>query len=162
MQIFYEHLFLRLRWLLLTACTCLFSLIFTTFLPIFSCANIGAATSILLFLSEIHHLYTTLFDKYIDDELLIKNLRIIYKICFPKNKCSKNFWKIVRKIVRSSHRRCSVKRGVLRNFAKLTGKHLCQSLFIKKETLAQMFFCEFYEISKRTFFTENFRTTASE
>ena len=32
-------------------------------------------------------------------------------------------------IIRSSHRRCSVKKGVLRNFAKFTGKHLCQTLF---------------------------------
>ena len=31
--------------------------------------------------------------------------------------------------VKSSHRRCSVRKGVLRNFAKFTGKHLCQSLF---------------------------------
>ena len=31
--------------------------------------------------------------------------------------------------VRSSHRRCSVGKGVLQNFAKFTGKHLCQSLF---------------------------------
>ena len=30
---------------------------------------------------------------------------------------------------KSSHRRCSVKKGVLRNF---TGKHLCQSLFLIK------------------------------
>ena len=30
---------------------------------------------------------------------------------------------------RSSHRRCSVKKDVLRNFAKFTGKHLCQRLF---------------------------------
>ena len=29
-------------------------------------------------------------------------------------------------------RRCSVKKGVLRNFAKFTGKHLCQSLFFNK------------------------------
>ena len=36
---------------------------------------------------------------------------------------------------RSSHWRCSVKKGVLRNFAKFTGKHLCQSLFFKKEAL---------------------------
>ena len=28
---------------------------------------------------------------------------------------------------KSSHRKCSVKKGVLRNFAKFTGKHLCQS-----------------------------------
>ena len=33
--------------------------------------------------------------------------------------------------VRSSHRRCSVRKVVLRNFAKFTGKHLCQSLFNK-------------------------------
>ena len=33
---------------------------------------------------------------------------------------------------RSSHPRCSVKKGVLRNFAKFTGKHLCQSLFFNK------------------------------
>ena len=30
---------------------------------------------------------------------------------------------------RSSHWRCSVRKGVLRNFAKFTGKNLCQSLF---------------------------------
>ena len=60
-------------------------------------------------------------------------------------------------------KRC--KKGVLRNFAKLTGKYLCQSLlfnkvaglrpqacnFIKKETLAQVFSCEFFDISKKTF-----------
>ena len=34
--------------------------------------------------------------------------------------------------IRSSHRRCSVRKGVLKNFAKLTGKHLCQSLFFNK------------------------------
>ena len=32
---------------------------------------------------------------------------------------------------RSSHRRCSVKEGVLINFAKFTGKHLRQSLFFE-------------------------------
>ena len=53
------------------------------------------------------------------------------------------------------------KKGVHRNFAKFTGKHLCQSLFfnkvagratlLKKETLAQVFSCEFCEISMNTF-----------
>ena len=74
---------------------------------------------------------------------------------------------------RSSHRRCSVKKDVLRNLAKFTGKHLCRSLFfnkvrkpqgcnfIKKEILAQVFSCEFIEISKNTFSTEHLRTTAS-
>ena len=33
---------------------------------------------------------------------------------------------------RSSHRRCSVRKGVLRNLTKFTGTHLCQSLFFNK------------------------------
>ena len=57
------------------------------------------------------------------------------------------------------------KKGVLRNFAKFTGKHLYQSLFltklqtrvtscnlIKKKTLVQVFYSEFCELSKNTFF----------
>ena len=47
------------------------------------------------------------------------------------------------------------KKVVLRNFAKFTRKHLCQSQacnFIKNETLEQVFSCEFCEISKNTFF----------
>ena len=57
------------------------------------------------------------------------------------------------------------KKGLLRNIAKFTGKHLCQILFfnnvaglrpqvcnfIKKESLIQVFSCEFCEISKKTF-----------
>ena len=64
---------------------------------------------------------------------------------------------------RSTHRRCSVKKCVLRNFAKFTGKHLCQSLCFNEVagTAAQVFSCEFCEISKNTFFTEHLRTTAS-
>ena len=62
------------------------------------------------------------------------------------------------------------KKKVLRNFEKFTGKHLCESLFfnkveacnfIKKETLAQVFSCEFREISKNTSFTEHIRVTSS-
>ena len=33
---------------------------------------------------------------------------------------------------RSSHQRCSIKKSVLRNFAKFTGKHLCQSFYFNK------------------------------
>ena len=33
---------------------------------------------------------------------------------------------------RGSHRRCFMKKSVLRNFTKFTGKHLCQSLFFNK------------------------------
>ena len=33
---------------------------------------------------------------------------------------------------RSSHRRCSVRKGTLNNFSKFTGKRLCQSLLFNK------------------------------
>ena len=36
---------------------------------------------------------------------------------------------------RSSHRGCSVRKAVLRNFEKFTGKHLCQSFFFNKVSL---------------------------
>ena len=32
----------------------------------------------------------------------------------------------------SSHERYSMEKGALRNFTKLTGKHLCQNLFVNK------------------------------
>ena len=68
------------------------------------------------------------------------------------------------------------KKDVLRNFAKFTGKHLCQRLFlnkvaglrpkacnfIKKKFLAQVFSCEFCEISKNTFFHRTPLVDASE
>ena len=54
------------------------------------------------------------------------------------------------------------KKGSSKNFAKFTGEHLYQSLFFKKETLAQAFSCEFCEISKNAFFTEQLLTTASD
>ena len=39
----------------------------------------------------------------------------------------------VYKNTRSSHQRCSIIKGVLINFAKFTGKHQCQSLFLNKD-----------------------------
>ena len=66
------------------------------------------------------------------------------------------------------------KKVVLRNFAKFTGKHLCQSLFfnkvtdwrsailLKKDTLAQVFSCQFCKISKNTFFHRTPQVAASE
>ena len=56
---------------------------------------------------------------------------------------------------RSSRRRCSVKKGVLKNFTKYTGKHLCQSLFFNKKNPVN--FVKFL----RTHFTEHLWTTAS-
>ena len=52
--------------------------------------------------------------------------------CFnrmPKAKVNLHFERL---IDRSSRRKCSVRKGVLSNFTKFTGKHLCQSLFFNK------------------------------
>ena len=73
---------------------------------------------------------------------------------------------------RSSRPEVFCNKGVVRNFAKFTGKHLRQSLFfnkvcffinfIKKETLAQSFSCEICEISKNTFYYRTPLVAASE
>ena len=63
----------------------------------------------------------------------------------------------------SGNFRCYIKIVFLKNFAKFTGKHLCQSLFatLLKKRLWHRFFCEFCEIFKSTFLTEHLRSTAS-
>ena len=64
--------------------------------------------------------------------------------------------KLYIRIIRSTHRRCSMKKGILRNFTKFifTGKHLCQSLVFNKVAGLRHF-------SKNNFFTERLRTIAS-
>ena len=66
---------------------------------------------------------------------------------------------------RRSHLRCSVKTDVLKNFVKITAKHLCWSLFflpcafIKTEPLTQVSSCEFWKIFKTPVFIEHFMAT---
>ena len=62
--------------------------------------------------------------------------------------------------------RCSVKRGLLRNFAKFTGKHLCQShffnkvavmrsaAFLKKRLWSRCFPVDFVKLLRTPFFVE--------
>ena len=76
--------------------------------------------------------------------------------------------------LRSSHPEVFCKKGVLRNFAKFTEKHLYQSLFfnyveslkdcsfIKKETLVEVLSCEFCDISKNIFSYKTPPVAASE
>ena len=54
------------------------------------------------------------------------------------------------------------KKALRKNFAIFTRKHLCWSLFQIKKTRTQMFSCEYWEISKNTYFEEHLRTAASE
>ena len=58
-------------------------------------------------------------------------------------------------VFRSSHQRCSIKKGVFKNFAKFTCKHLCRSIFfnevegLRPATLLKKF-CKFSKIFKNT------------
>ena len=53
-------------------------------------------------------------------------------------------------INRSSYQRCSIRKDALKHFPKFEA---CN--FISKETLTQVFFCEFCKNFKKNFFTEN-------
>ena len=98
--------------------------------------------------------------KYFDRQQCLPQ-SIFQKQMFLKS-CGRNSQSLNATKHRNSCPEVFCKKGVLRNFAKFTGKHLCQSLFlikllalpcnfIKKETLIQVFSCEFYEISKCNF-----------
>ena len=72
--------------------------------------------------------------------------------------------------VRRGRQRCSIQKGVLK-ISQNSQENTCARVFfkiklqawglIKKETLAQVFSCEFCEISKNTFFTDRLWTSAS-
>ena len=75
--------------------------------------------------------------------------------------------KIYKSVLRSSPQRCSMKKVVLRNFAKFTGKHLCQSFFfnkvaglrpatsLKKRLWHRCFPVNFVKFLRTTFFIEH-------
>ena len=50
-------------------------------------------------------------------------------LCLNQNSNVQRISNVQCAMCRSSHQRCSLKKCVLRNFTKFTGKHLCQSLF---------------------------------
>ena len=77
------------------------------------------------------------------------------------------------KLQKQSSRGVLYKKGILRNFAKFTGKHLCQRVFFNKvaglspatllrNSLARVFSCEFNEISLNTSFYRTPPVAASE
>ena len=64
---------------------------------------------------------------------------------------------------KSSRPEMFCQKGILRNFANFTGKHLCQGFFvIKKATLPQVFSCKFCKIFKNSFFRRTRPVAASE
>ena len=66
-------------------------------------------------------------------EFLLRSVIYLCGMTFPSLLATMAFNLSGFKILfRSSHQRWSIIKGVLRNFAKFTGKHLCQSLFFNK------------------------------
>ena len=61
---------------------------------------------------------------------MVLNRSMHYILRIVNNQMTNSSWKFF--YDRSSHRRCSVGKGVLRNFGKFIGKHLRQSLFFNK------------------------------
>ena len=69
--------------------------------------------------------------------LVVKSISKNLKICsrsknFLIPRSQREVMKNHQAQIRSSHQRCSMKKIVLRNFSKFTGKHLCQSLFLNE------------------------------
>ena len=81
---------------------------------------------------------------------------------------------MVPSVNKSSHRRCSTRKGVLRNFANFTGKHPYQSLFfnkvvglgpatlLKKRLQHRYFPVNFAKFLRTPFLIEHLQATASE
>ena len=57
------------------------------------------------------------------------NFAEYFRTAILQNICERMLLILSWSFYRSNHQRCSMRKGVLRNFAKFTGKHLCQSLF---------------------------------
>ena len=108
--------------------------------------------------------YRTLLNNFLG---FLQKLQINYFLNFFLEGCFKLL------TIRSSCPEVFSTKGVLRYFAKFTGKHLCESFFfnkvaglrpakfIEKEILAQVFSCKFCEISKNTFFHRTSLVAAS-
>ena len=110
-------------------------------------------------------------NSYFEEHLWTLLLKVsLFMLVWTFSYMNKKHNKLLRKWrTRSSYRRCSVRKGVLRNFA---GKHMCKSLSFNKVAgclqrylkrgSTKVLSCEFCEISKNTFFMEHTLATASE
>ena len=117
----------------------------------------------------------TIFSKKVIFPEIMTSLITLSRLFF-KNSCNMAqrerkiffYFKVVLSFIvnRSSHRRCSIKKAVLKNFVTFTGSHLCWSLLLiklqawssatlLKETPKQVFSCEYYEMFKNSFFIEH-------
>ena len=79
--------------------------------------------------SYSYYLHTLPFESVLYQNVFT-NCSLVKTGCFGGS----SKWLFYKWNFRSSHRGCSVRKGVLRNFTKVTGKHLSQSLFFNKVT----------------------------
>ena len=101
------------------------------------------------------------YNKTLHNRTLIPPTKILKKNTQIKNGCALKHCQLVLERLkpihftlngkvcrgRSSHLRCSAKKGVLRNFWKFTGKRLCQSIFFTGEkTFFNLFTCVSYSM----------------
>ena len=108
-------------------------------------------TLVLVLLNEVVQQSQSILSRHHKTESHFENLNSLCKssVHLMESETAR-YWIYLPVVYRSSPRRCSIKKDVLKNFIKLTGKHLCIG-----------FFCAFCEISKNTFFTEHLWATDS-
>ena len=92
--------------------------------------------------------------------IIINNFIVIFYLFYNGN-MSYTFF-----LFRSSHRRCALKRDILKNFEKFKGKHMCQFQAFRFATLSKRdsstgVYVWIFRIYKNTFLTKYLSATAS-
>ena len=115
--------------------------------------------------------YKILFEKFVKSSGLpsyIPNVGSLIKNVLIKTVLMNDFPAVIRDWqdchIRSSHRRCSVKKlfsEILQNSQENTYARVSFLIKVKKKTLAQVFSCEFCAISKNTFIYRTCQVAAS-
>ena len=99
-----------------------------------------------------HEKVKTVYSVFLTTILVTLSKQVHVQFQFKSNSCS---------VTIQMQLEVFCKMDVFRNFAKLTGKPVPETLFagqtrpatlLKKDTLAQLFSCVFYKISRNTFF----------
>ena len=106
-------------------------------------------------------------------KVILKNTLALNQTLKIKNTLGKYLEQLINKVVANyvkaylmsgwiTVKRCTVRKGVLRNFAKFTGKHLCQILFFNKVAGlgTGVFLVNFGKFLRIPLFTEHLYTTA--
>ena len=83
--------------------------------------------------ADVVSIFNAVIERFFTKNILLKYFNI------PLFPCLRSCIRLMNHgdIGRSSHRRCSIEKGVLKNFAKFIGKHPCQSLFLKQNCRPQ-------------------------